>query len=103
MPLYSFVDSNGLEIEVYYGMEEAPEIGSTVNHDGQSLTRIPSLMGGVVKEYRHVSHSLPRVNPKDPYWPHYDSHNRPVFTSKAQVQKLSDKLRGSYGSGFRYD
>lgn len=103
MPIYQFENELGEEVEVYFGMDEAPENGATIEHEGQRLTRIVASPMGVVREYRHVSRSLPRVNPDDPYWPHYDEQHRPVFTSREQVNKLADKLRGNYGSGFKYE
>jgi len=103
MPIYSFEDASGNEVEVFFGMDEVPENGATIEHEGQRLTRIVALPRGMVKEYRHVSHSLPRVNPKDPYWPHYNDKNQPVFTSRAQCAKLSDKIRGEYGGGMKYE
>lgn len=105
MPLYQFKDQYGFEVEVFFGMDDAPKIGDEIDHEGQMLTRVPSVEGGIVREYRHVSHQLPRVNPNDPYWPHYDSSNRPVCTSRAQVMELQARIRdcGGQGKGFEFN
>lgn len=101
-PLYQFTNEAGEEVEVLLGMDEAPEVGSTIEVDGQKLTRQFSTQGGIVKNYAHVSHSLPRVKPSDPYWKKFDGAGRPVFTSKRDVEELTARI-GHMGGRFAYD
>lgn len=106
MPLYDYVNEAGDLREVYFGMDEVCEIGATIEHAGEKLTRVPSReggnVGGVVHDYYHVSHSLPRIDPKNPYWKRWDKSGKPAFTSKREVEELTSKLRGEYASGFQY-
>lgn len=65
MPLYSFIDeSTGETIELQYSMRDAPSIGSTVEVDGRTLTRVVSDYqvddGRNRSQYPYVSSSLPR-------------------------------------------
>jgi hypothetical protein len=103
VPIYQFRDEQSGEIvDRYYAMADAPEVGSVTDEDGNRLCRIVSEQAGIVHEYRHVSHSLPRVDPNDPYWPHFDEKNRPVFTSKKQVGELQARI-AHMGGGFRFE
>lgn len=103
MPMYSFVDRQGNAAELFYSMENAPEIGAAVWVDGIQLTRVcERAPNATVMEHRHVAHSLPRVNPKDPYWPHYDDRGRPTFTGKQQVKELEARI-AHLGGNFRWD
>lgn len=64
MPLYAFQTMLGEEVERFFSMADAPEIGSLIQDpEHGELMRLPSSMGQpVIPEYRHVASSLPRVH-----------------------------------------
>lgn len=45
MPNYPFVDESGNPHEVNFPMKDAPPIGSTIRHEGMTLTRVASTCG----------------------------------------------------------
>jgi len=101
MPIYIFETAAGDVVERYFPMAEAPEIGATVLDDAAGpILRLPSVPAGkdIVRDYRCVGHSLPRISPNDPdpIWPHFTPDGKPTFTSKAQVQEYSARTGRRY-------
>jgi hypothetical protein len=88
MPIYEFKLVGGEEvIEKYFRVVEAPNLGATILTDGKLYRRIIS--SGVqadVKEFAHVSHSLPKHCKGAPA---YDQAGRPAFSSQRQVQEFA--------------
>lgn len=62
--IYEFLDPDGNVVEIDFPMREAPSIGSIINHEGRTLTRIastPQVDPGTNRhQYPYVSTSLPR-------------------------------------------
>lgn len=92
MVVYSFQDEQGREVDVDFALDERPALGEWIEHEGQRLQRILSAPAGLVKEYRHVSHQLPRIDPKNPYWDKFNEKHQPVFEHKRDVDELSAKI-----------
>lgn len=65
MPEYVFETTDGQQIERWFPMDEAPEIGSIVQDlDWGPLRRLPSIgtRPGIVYNYEHIASSVPRVH-----------------------------------------
>lgn len=88
MPRYEFGLVGGTEvIERYFPAAEAPALGSTITVDGKLYRRIISTgVQADVKNFAHVSHSLPRHCKGAP---HYDKEGRPAFQSQREVQEFA--------------
>lgn len=64
MPLYPFINESGDVCELFFGMKDAPSIGSEVEQDGVKWIRIASDFtvdpGTNRYQYPYVSSALPR-------------------------------------------
>lgn len=97
MQIYSFIAEGGEPRELLFSMDNAPMIGDTIEDaDGVKVTRVPEATKGAVRDYTHVAHGLPRVDPSAPYWPHYNEKRQPVCTNKQQVAELSARTGGTF-------
>lgn len=101
MPIYEFRDEeSGETIEIYLHVGEAPRFGDTIDADGRTLRRIPSVPArATVKTWHVVAHSQPE-------WAQgaegYTQTGTPLFSSKKAVQRYLDvqnKLTGADGQG----
>lgn len=109
MPTYEFQADDGEVIERVRPMARAPRIGSVLRVKGKVYRRVASLgvgSAGIVREYRHVAHSLPRKW-QWPTMPHnkFDERGRAVFESKRDVEKFQAavKDRPGYSGKYRYN
>lgn len=93
MPEYPFRTSDGRDIDLYFPMSEAPEIGSTIVVDGQELTRLPSATAGRGTEEGSVGYSLPLW---DPAAKHHTPEGRPAFPSKQDRLNYQARTNGRY-------
>ncbi len=94
MPLYAFVDENGLEHELFYNSSDVPSIGTTVEGDGKVLTRVASFIldtAGIERKthkYPYVSRSLSRnlegVGS-------YDGQGRPIIKSQSHERDVASR------------
>jgi hypothetical protein len=91
MPVYEFHNEAGEVIELVMPMSEAPSIGSTIEHDGQTLTRICSAkpateqIANVTHEYPYVSMSAPRGSPGAGG---YTKEGKPIITSRRNEREF---------------
>ena len=96
--LYLFRAPDGNEIGLEYEPGCAPKIGEVIDRDGNPYMRVVSMAPGasIVREFAHVSHQLPRYDPRAPAWNH---QGKPVFRNKREVADYSARCHG----GFVYD
>jgi len=86
MPTYQFRADDGEIVEQFYHMADAPPCGSVVEIEGRKCTRLPPNLGAVrVKDYRHVSLTLPKncVHAKN-----HDKRGRVVVESKQEMREI---------------
>jgi len=86
MPIYEFFNIDGEYREVFFNGNDPdlPSIGQIIEHEGESLRRIPSIPGAKVGFRPFASRSLA---PGDPDASSYDREGRPVFQSERDVRE----------------
>lgn len=87
MPMYPFTcDETGETIDIFAEMREAPPIGATIEREGRTFRRIPTLpMEPVIPEYRFKS---VQVEPWHPAAPYHDEEGQACFTKKEEVREF---------------
>lgn len=101
--IYLFQDQKTEEVvEIDFPMGKAPKIGSTIDHDGKTLIRIPVMPEAkVAPTAKFVSHSLPR------WWPHAKDHEpgtgKPRFDSIHQVRESVARSKDTKSDMVVYD
>ncbi len=99
MPEYEFIRANGDVVQKFFSMADAPEIGATVEIDGEPARRLPPrLAGASVKNYEHVSYSIPR---NCVHAPRLDDKGRAVFQSKRELKETIAKMNADPSWGGR--
>ena len=94
MPIYTFKSESGNTEEMFFSMDEAPSIGTTIDFGGMKLTRQVDRVGvDCRKEVRFTSNQLPRNHPDAPSC---DAQGKPVFASKKQVDEFVAKQDGTW-------
>ena len=88
MPEYEFKNEKGKPRTVFMSMAEAPEIGSTIEHEGEKLTRVASNTSVHMDFVPFSSHMLA---PGHPHAEEYDETGAPSFSSKRQLDEFIDK------------
>lgn len=94
VPTYDFEDAQGHVYGIDYPMSAAPAIGEVIQHEGQRLTRVPSIPSRpkVAINPNFVSETLPL------HWPYAEKHDsigRCVFTSRDSINKAVAKAKGT--------
>lgn len=84
MPEYEFYNEDGEYRSVFFHASEAPSIGQIIEHEGESLRRVPSRPGLTVGFQPFTSATLP---PGDPLAPHHDAQGRPGFQTEREVRQ----------------
>lgn len=89
MMLYEFIDEDDNVVEINLPMRDAPSIGSIIQHDGRTLTRIPSVSVQVDpatnrSQYPYLSHALPRKLDGC----RTDHRGRPIVESKRHEREI---------------
>ncbi|MHA7813256.1 MAG: hypothetical protein ACX94C_07700 [Phycisphaerales bacterium] len=85
MPEYEFFNQDGEYRTAFFHADDAPKIGEIIEHEGESLRRVPSLPGVTAGFQPFASSSLA---PNDPDAPHHDAQGRPSFQSEREVREF---------------
>ena len=94
MPIYTFKTESGKKTELFFYMDDAPTIGSTIEVAGVTMTRlVDKLHVDCRQEGRFVSNGLPRNHPDAPSC---NEQGKPVFASKKQVDEFVAKQDGTW-------
>lgn len=94
MPYYPFVSDSGEQVELYYSMDDVPDIGETVEEEGIEYKRVLSRLGGV-KVAQPIRSFQIRDNHPDV--PHYDKEGAACFENKAQAREFAEKHNARLG------
>ncbi len=100
--IYVFTDeATGEEVELLMSMEEAPQLGAVIEHEGRTLRRnVTAATGSGREEINFVSRQLPRWDKHHgEAGGKFDRRGRPVFTSRQQAKEYGARTEGltTYG------
>ena len=94
MPIYTFKTESGKKTELFFHMDDAPTIGSTIEIGGATMTRqVDKPHVDCRQEVRFTSNGLPRNHPDAPSC---NEQGKPVFASKKQVDEFVAKQDGTW-------
>jgi len=84
---YEFATESGQVVTIMYPMGQAPSIGETTMHEGETVTRIASGSCKIQDKFvvPFASQSQCR-NHKD--WHKFDKEGRPLFESRSEVREF---------------
>ena len=94
MPRYEFQPPTGKIVEMFYNMDDAPSIGTTVEVGGITFTRVAEKVQVSAQQDLHfVSRSLCR---NDPDAPRVNEQGQPCFQSQKEVREFTAKKEGDW-------
>ena len=88
MPEYEFFNEEGEYRSVFMHAAQAPSIGDLIEHEGETLRRVPSVPGVSAGFKPFVSYSLSR---NDRHASDFDRQGRPCFNSERSVREFMAK------------
>ena len=94
MPVYEFFcDETGQRASILLPFSEAPVIGSTRVHNGNTFRRVPpNFEPAVAPEYNFISHQVDDWHPEAP---HHLPDGTAAFTCKNEVDEFCRKTQDS--------
>lgn len=98
MPLYLFEREDGSHVEAYYTMANAPSIGSVVEIDGESATRLASChlpqpeAQRKFERYPYESNALPIYTRPNGMELEFGSTGKPIILSKQHESEYAARM-----------
>ena len=93
MPVYTFEKESGETTELFFNMDDAPRIGTTIEIAGIKLTRlVDPIQVDCRQDVHFTAHQISRWHPDAPA---LNERGQPVFSSKRQVDEFVAKTEGA--------